>query len=83
MIRIEVTANVTYTCDLSEKDSIKVKEKAKQLSFNDGGEIEDYYAEAVAQLYSEHQIDLYADSTESDFSTESFNSAEEIVDEKT
>lgn len=69
MIIVEVDATVTYTCYLSEKDSKKVKSYAKKNDLT--------LREAVEELYSQHKIDLYEQSTESDFSTESFNCAYE------
>lgn len=67
MITVETRATVTYTCNLNEEDSQKV------LDFLD--ENPDYdMTEAVDKLYSNGEINLYENSTESDFSTE------EIVD---
>lgn len=67
MIIVEVEATVTYTCYLSEKDSKEVKSYAKKNDLT--------LREAVEELYSQYKIDLYKQSTESDFSTEKFNSA--------
>lgn len=67
MIIVEVEAAVTYTCYLSEKDSKEVKSYAKKNDLT--------LREAVEELYSQYKIDLYKQSTESDFSTEKFNSA--------
>ena len=64
MIIAEAEATVTYTCYLSEKDSKEVKSYAKKNSLT--------LREAVEELYSQYKIDLYKQSTESDFSTESF-----------
>jgi hypothetical protein len=69
MIIVEVKATVTYTCYLSEKDSKEVKSYAKKNDLT--------LREAVEELYSQYKIDLYKQSTESDFSTESFNDAYE------
>lgn len=70
MIKVEVTACVLYTCVLSEEDGKKVKELAKELAAPYGEDEKEYYAQAVEELYHEGIIELYADSTESDFSTE-------------
>ena len=64
MIRGEVEGTVTDTCYLSEKDSKEVKSYAKKNGLT--------LREAVEELYSQYKIDLYKQSTESDFSTESF-----------
>ena len=59
MIIAEVEATVTYTCSLSEKDSKEVKSYAKKNGLT--------LREAVEELYSQYKIDLYKQSTESDF----------------
>lgn len=69
MIIAEVEATVTYTCYLSEKESKEGKSYAKKNDLT--------LCEAVGKLYSQYKIDLYKQSTESDFSTESFNFAYE------
>lgn len=69
MIIVEVEATVTYTCHLSEKESKEVKSYAKKNDLT--------LREAVEELYSQYKIDLYKQSTESDFSTKSFNCAYE------
>nr|DAJ44875.1 MAG TPA: Arc-like DNA binding domain protein [Caudoviricetes sp.] len=71
MIIVEVEATVTYTCYLSEKESKEVKSYAKKNDLT--------LREAVEELYGQYKIDLYKQSTESDFSTESFNDAYEYV----
>lgn len=76
MIKVEATAKVLYTCCLSDEDSEKVKEKAKELAeYYQDESVEDYFAQAVEQLYAENEIDLYEESTESDFTTESIDRA--------
>lgn len=67
MIKVETTATVNYACWLSEEDSQKVIDYADE----NGLELR----EAVAELYADGKIDLYDDSTESDFSTESIDTA--------
>ncbi len=69
MITVETTATVQYTCRLSEHESEKVKEYAKENDCE--------LAEAVFALYSLNEIDLYHHSTESDFCTESVDFAYE------
>lgn len=75
MIVVEVKAEVTYACWLSDEDSEKVKKFAEE------NEME--LVEAAEYLYfntdsnDKNHINLYANSTESDFSTEEFVSAEE------
>lgn len=73
MIKVEVKAEVTYTCFLSKEDSDKVKKYAE--------ENECELIEAVEELYINNPLDesieLYKDSVESDFSTEEFVFAEE------
>jgi hypothetical protein len=69
MITVEVTAMVQYTCKLSEEDSEKVKEFARENDID--------LDVAVHELYSVNEIDLYRHSTESDFSTESVDFAYE------
>ena len=67
MVTVETRATVIYTCWLNEEDSQKV------LDFLE--ENPDYsMTEAVSKLYADGEINLYENSTESDFSTE------EIVD---
>lgn len=56
-----VRATVTYTCRLSEKDEQKVLDYI--------GDIDLSTADAIMELYCEGKIDLYKNSTESDFYT--------------
>lgn len=58
---VMVEATVTYACRLSEEDEQKVREYIgdTDLSIDD----------AVMELYDVGKIDLYKNSTESDFST--------------
>jgi selenophosphate synthetase-related protein len=66
-IEVETTATVTYVCNLSEEDTKKVCDYANEQGLT--------LREAVAELYADGKIDLYDNSTESDFSTESIDSA--------
>ena len=65
-----VEATVTYACRLSKEDEQKVRDYIgdTDLSVND----------AVIELYNAGEIDLYKNSTESDFST---NYVEQIYEE--
>lgn len=64
-IEVETTATVTYVCSLNEEDTKKVCDYASESGLT--------LKEAVAELYSNGEIDLYKYSTESDFSTESID----------
>lgn len=66
-IEVKTTATVTYTCNLNEEDTKKVCDYANEQGLT--------LREAVAELYAEGEIDLYDNSTESDFSTESIDRA--------
>lgn len=66
-----VVASVTYCCELSGEDQQKV-EQAMELEENEDKSIE----EIVMELYQSGEIDLYAESTESDFSTEEIQNVE-------
>jgi KaiC/GvpD/RAD55 family RecA-like ATPase len=68
-MKVMVTAEVQYCCELSEEDSQKVIKYAKEYNCD--------YENAVEKLYwSFHDIDLYRTSYESDFSTESIDEVE-------
>ena len=82
MIKVEVTACVLYTCVLSEEDGKKVKERARELAAPYSEDEKEYYAQAAKELYHEGIIELYADSTESDFSTESVERVYEDEDDE-
>lgn len=69
MIVVEVTALVNYTCYLSEEDSIKVRKYAEEHDCE--------LTEAVMELYMLGDIDLYKESVESDFCTQSIDNADE------
>jgi hypothetical protein len=56
-----VEATVTYACWLSEEDEQKVRDYI--------GDTDLSTADAVMELYDAGKIDLYKNSTESDFST--------------
>lgn len=56
-----VEATVTYACQLSEKDEQKIYDYI--------GDIDLSIADAIIELYNAGEIELYKDSTESDFCT--------------
>ena len=56
-----VEATVTYACRLSEEDEQKVLDYIKDIDIST--------ADAIMELYCAGKIDLYKNSTESDFST--------------
>ena len=68
-MRVYVTAEVQYCCELSEEDSQKVIQFAKENDCD--------YETAIWELYCGwHSIELYRTSHESDFSTESVDEVE-------
>lgn len=70
---IEAKAIVTYTCELSDEDVAKIKDfiDFRREKYMDGYEYSEYeIIEAVRELSSDCEIDLYKESTESDFMTE-------------
>jgi hypothetical protein len=69
MITVMVEATVTYACKLSKADEQKVKEYIGDTDLS----IED----AVLELYYGGDIDLYKNSTESDFCTNCITEATE------
>ena len=68
-----MTATVNYVCYLNEEDSKKVKRYAEKNDLT--------LEEAVATLYDKCEIDLYRESTESDFSTESIDAVSAYEDD--
>lgn len=73
MIKVEVKAEVTYTCFLSKEDSEKVKKYAEENDCDLKTAVEELYINAPLN----ESIELYKDSVESDFSTEEFVYAQE------
>ena len=68
-MKVMVTAEVQYCCELSEEDSQKVIKYANEHNCD--------YENAVGELYwGQHSINLYENSCESDFSTESIDEVE-------
>ena len=70
-MRVWVVASVTYCCELDDKDQQKIEE-VMELEENQDRTIEDI----VMELYQDGEIDLYAESVESDFSTEEIQNVE-------
>jgi uncharacterized cupin superfamily protein len=68
-MKVEVEAKVTYTCYLSQEDEQKVRNHIEE----NGGD----FSTAVWECYCNNEINLYYNSTESDFSTEEVLSVEE------
>lgn len=73
-----VTATVQYWCTLSDEDSEKVDKYISDRTAEDPM-FPPTLEEAVAELYSRCEINLYHDSTESDFDTRSINSVEPLT----
>lgn len=69
MIKVETTAEVITTCYLTIKDEEKVKAFMKKNQCD----LED----AVKELFWNNEINIYNNSTESDFNTESIDLVEE------
>ena len=65
-----VEATVTYACWLSEEDEQKIRDYVKETDVS----IEN----AIEGLYAEGEIDLYKNSTESDFETNYIMNVEEV-----
>ena len=67
-MKVEVKAEVLYTCELNETDAEIVRECAKKYQCD--------LESAVWHCYAFGKIDLYNNSVESDFSTEEIISVE-------
>lgn len=68
-MKVEVEARVLYTCELSAEDEEIVRDYVEE----NGGD----FSTAVWECYYNNKINLYYNSTESDFSTEEIISVEE------
>lgn len=68
-MKVRTTTTVEYVCYLRDEDAEKV------IQYADAEECT--LKEAVANLYADGVIDLYYDSSDVDFSTESIDSVEE------
>ena len=69
MIRVETTAEVITTCILTDED----EEKVKVFMEENQCDLED----AVKELFWNNELNIYCQSTESDFHTESIDFVEE------
>lgn len=69
MIRVETTAEVITTCILTDED----EEKVKAFMEENQCDLED----AVKELFWNNELNIYCQSTESDFHTESIDLVEE------
>ena len=69
MMNVTVTATVQYTCFLNNAKACQVKAYAEQNDCT--------LEEAVWALYVDDMLDLYDNSTESDFTTESIDQVKE------
>ena len=69
MIRVETTAEVITTCILTDED----EEKVKAFMEENQCDLED----AVKELFWNNELNIYSQSTESDFHTETIDSVEE------
>lgn len=72
MIEIETTAIAKYTCWLTEEDEQRVRFYAEENEID--------IDEAVVELYYKGEIQIYQDSTESDFSTEKIELLDECLE---
>lgn len=73
MIKVETTAEVITTCYLTDYDEKKVKIFMEENQCD----LED----AVKELFWNNELDIYCQSTESDFHTESIDLVEEVDDD--
>ena len=70
MIEIQTTAEVQFTCYLTDEDEEKVKTFMKENQCD----LED----AVKELYCNNELNIYSNSIEGDFNTDSIDCVEEI-----
>jgi hypothetical protein len=73
MIKIRTIATVEYTCWLTENDEQRVRVYAEETEID--------IEEAVQELYAKGEIQIYQDSTESDFTTETVELLDEYLEE--
>ena len=69
MIKVETTAEVITTCYLTDED----EEKVRAFMEENECDLED----AVKELFWNSELDIYTNSTESDFHTQSIDLVEE------
>ena len=77
MLKVEAVGTIYYTCRLSDEDEEKIvryiKDNPEEFKYMDD---EEAIVEAVKILYSDGEIELYNNATESDYSTEEINWSE-------
>lgn len=73
MIKVEATAEVITTCYLTDEDEDKVRAFMEENNCD----LED----AVKELFWDNKLDIYSNSTESDFNTQSIDAVEEEEDD--
>ena len=73
MIKVEATAEVIITCYLTDKDEKKIRAFMEENNCD----LED----AVKELFWDNKLDIYSNSTESDFNTQSIDVVEEEEDD--
>jgi hypothetical protein len=76
MLKVEAVGTVYYTCELSDEEEEKVINYVKNNSDDFDYIDEETIMEAVRELWANGEIELYANSTESDYSTEEINWSE-------
>lgn len=69
MIKVEATAEVITTCYLTDEDENRVRAFMEKNNCD----LED----AVKELFWDNKLDIYSNSTESDFNTQSIDAVEE------
>lgn len=69
MIRVETTAEVITTCYLTDED----EEKVRVFMEENDCDLED----AIKELFWNNELNIYSQSTESDFHTQSIDLVEE------
>lgn len=76
MLKVEAVGTIYYTCELSDEDEEKVVRYIKDNSDNLDYIDEETIMETVRELWANGEIELYANSTESEYSTEEINWSE-------
>ena len=76
MLKVEAVGTIYYTCELSDKDEEKVINYIKDSPYSPDYIDEETIMDAVRTLWANGEIELYDNSTESDYSTEEINWSE-------
>lgn len=76
MLTVEAVGTVYYTCEVSDEEEEKVINYVKNNSDDFDYIDEETIMEAVRELWANGEIELYANSTESEYSTEEINWSE-------